>query len=133
MADCLFCKIASGEIPCTKIDETEEFLAFLDINPIHLGHTLIIPKKHVKDFHEFPEKLGEQWMAFTKKIMKQVKQGTDADAINIGMNNGSAAGQVIFHQHTHIIPRYTDDGLKNWQSKKASPEELEEIADKIKG
>lgn len=133
MNDCLFCKITSGEIPCDKIAETENFLAFLDINPINEGHTLVIPKKHVTDFHEFPEELAKEWAVFVKKIMALVKTGVKADAINLGMNNGAAAGQIVFHQHTHLIPRFDNDGLKNWQAKKMTLEELKATKKKIRG
>lgn len=133
MNDCLFCKIVAGEIPCKKIAETNDFLAFLDISPINEGHTLIVPKEHVKDFHEFPESLAESWVVFVKEVMAQVKAGVKADAMNLGMNNGAASGQLVFHQHTHLIPRFEGDSLKNWGGKNVTPEELEATAKKILG
>lgn len=131
MEDCIFCKIVAGEIPCTKILEDDDFLAFLDISPINPGHALVIPKKHFIDFTEFPEELGNKWFAFTKKVIDALKQGLGVTDFNIGMNNGAVAGQVVFHQHTHIIPRNAEDGLKHWGSKQATPEELQAVQKKI--
>lgn len=109
--NCLFCKIASGEIPAHKVYEDDQFLAFLDINPVNLGHTLLIPKTHAENLFELTEeilnRLGEQ----LQKVGQAVKEGTDADGLNIMMNNGTAAGQVIFHAHIHLIPRFQDDGF----------------------
>lgn len=112
--DCLFCKIVAGEIPCYKIWENELFLAFLDIKPINLGHALIIPKKHAEDLFEIPPEDLFQLGETIQKVASLVKAGTEADGINLGMNNGSAAGQLIFHAHLHVIPRFEDDGLKHW-------------------
>ena len=114
MENCIFCKIVAGEIPCTKIAENEDFLAFLSIEPVSKGHTLIIPKEHIVDFHEFPSSKAKAWTEFLQEVMALVKKGTNADALNVSMNNGAAAGQVVFHQHTHIIPRFEGDELPNW-------------------
>lgn len=129
--NCLFCKIAKGEIPCNKIYEDEKYLAFLDIKPVNLGHTLIIPKKHFENIFEieglYLENLG--WVI--KKVSKLVKTGTKASGINVGINNGKDAGQEILHSHIHIIPRFKEDGLKLWTSKEVSKEDLLLIAKKI--
>lgn len=131
MSDCIFCKIAAGDVPCEKISESENFLAFLDISPTNPGHTLIIPKKHVRDFTEFPERLGEEWFSFSKKVIEAIKKGLGVTDFNLGMNNGRFAGQIVFHQHTHLIPRKEKDGLEVWSSKPATPKELAEIQKQI--
>ncbi len=132
MDNCIFCKIIKGEIPCTKIHEDENTLAFLDINPINKGHTLIIPKSHHQNLYEIPDILLGEIMSKTKGIAKTVKKVLGADGINIGQNNETAAGQVVFHYHVHIIPRFDNDGLKHWPGHPYLEGEAEEIAEKIK-
>ena len=129
--DCLFCKIVAGDVPCEKIGESKNFFAFLDISPINKGHTLIVPKSHCKDFSDFDESLSEEWTVFIKEINEQVIVGVGAQGSNIGMNNGSAAGQAVFHQHTHIIPRFEDDELGSWPNKEMSADELKEVREQI--
>ena len=131
MKDCIFCKVIKGEIPSTKIYEDEEFYAFLDIKPINKGHTLVVPKTHCKDFMDFPKAQETDLMEFLKKISEAVVKGVDADGFNLGMNNGEAAGQVIFHAHFHIIPRFKDDNLGSWPNKEVKEGELEEVKEKI--
>ncbi len=131
MTDCLFCKMIAGEIPCFKVAENEQFIAILDKFPVNQGHTLVIPKKHCKDFSEFPEKLGKEWVSFMNKTAQKIVKGVNAQGYNVGMNNGKAAHQLIFHQHTHIIPRFSEDGLEHWPDREASDEELAEIAKKV--
>ncbi len=131
MNDCLFCKIVEGEVDCEKIAETENFTAFLDIQPINRGHTLIVPKEHSKTLMEFQEKLGSEFFKITKDVMKALKKSMGADGINLGQNNGEVAGQEIEHTHFHVIPRYKRDGLESWPNKE--PEEpLEKTASDIK-
>lgn len=131
MDSCLFCKIVKGEIPCQKIGENEEFLCFLDNKPVNEGHALIIPKRHFKDITDFPDDLDKGYFAFVKEIVSKILPAVGADGFNIGMNNGAAAGQVIFHQHTHLIPRFKDDKKKSWESKDVSTKELLETQKKI--
>lgn len=130
--NCLFCKIIKGDIPSDKVYEDELFYAFLDIKPINLGHSLIVPKKHFENIFEIDEEYLEKLGEVIQKVSKAVKAGTNADAINIGMNNGQEAGQIIMHAHIHIIPRFKDDGLQSWGSKEVSNEDLSLIAKKIK-
>ncbi len=111
MNDCLFCKIVSGEIPCNKIYEDENFLAFLDINPVNKGHILVIPKKHSKNILEIDSKTIENLIVVVKKLSKKIKKTLKADGINIIINNELEAGQIIFHTHVHIIPRFAGDNL----------------------
>jgi len=131
MKDCIFCKIVKGELPATKLYEDSEAMALLDINPVNLGHSLVIPKKHFKNILETPEDI----MAHMMKIVKKVSHGLEAlkpDGININMNNKEAAGQVIFHSHIHVIPRYEKDGFELWHGKSNYKNgEMEEVAKKI--
>ena len=118
MNDCIFCKIVKGEIPSFKVFEDEHTFAFLDISPINIGHTLVIPKKHHADIHELPEEELHHVMDTVKKLSTAIQKATSADGINVSMNNGSAAGQIIFHSHVHIIPRFENDEFKHWKGKR---------------
>lgn len=130
--NCLFCKIIAGEIPCYKVYEDSDFIAFLDIYPVNPGHVLVIPKVHCDNIFELSDDIASKYFVVVKKMASIIKESVNADGINIGMNNLSAAGQIIFHSHVHVIPRFNDDGLKHWSSKEISSENMEEIADKIK-
>jgi len=133
MEECVFFNIANNKIPCIKVYEDDDFLAFLDIHPINRGHTLVIPKKHYKDLFEIDEDILKKYLLVIKKVAFATKKALNADGINIGMNNGETAGQVVMHAHIHIIPRFTSDGLANWDRKvEIKQEELEEIAEKIR-
>lgn len=132
MSDCIFCKIIKKKIPCYQIYEDDNFLAFLDIQPISKGHTLIIPKKHYNTFEETPSDLLEKIMPIIQKIGIALKKSLAADGFNIGLNNGQAAGQLILHTHFHIIPRFNDDGLHTWPSVKCTEEEFKQITENIK-
>ena len=133
MNDCVFCKIAKGEIPADKIYEDDKFFAFLDINPNNPGHALIIPKAHYKNLYELPDEVLSEMAPLIKKLANAVKKGINADGINIIMNNDSAAGQIVHHAHFHIIPRFANDGLRHWPGKPySSKEESTKIAEKIK-
>ena len=132
MKDCLFCKIVAGEIPATKVYEDKNTLAFLDINPVNPGHTLIIPKKHSRNIFDIEKEDLVNVTNNIQKIAKAIKKGLNPDGINIISNNEPAAGQVIFHTHTHIVPRFTGDGFKHWQGTPYKNNETEEVAEKIK-
>ncbi len=130
MQNCIFCKIINKELPSLKIYEDEIALAFLDINPVNMGHTLIVPKKHFENIHDLPEETATHIIKIAKKISIALKK-FGADGTNISINNGKAAGQIIFHFHTHVIPRFTEDKLTPWPAKKPKEGELEKIAKKI--
>lgn len=117
MENCIFCKIVKGELPSTKLYEDDHVLAFLDIDPVNLGHTLVIPKKHYVNIYETPEHNLIEMMKVVKKLSEAIKNGLKSDGINVTMNNDPAAGQVVFHSHIHIIPRITDDGFGVWKGK----------------
>lgn len=130
--DCIFCKIINGEIPCFKIYETEELLSFLDIGPVNKGHALVIPKKHYENLWELPTDLGNKILEACQIVGKAIIDATNADGLNIGMNNGEAAGQLVFHAHFHVIPRFKNDGHTHWaQQEYPSMDEAAALAEKI--
>lgn len=130
--DCIFCKIVAGEVPCYKVYEDDNFLAFLDMYPVNNGHTLVIPKEHYDNIFELPENIASKYFVVVKKISEIVKKIMNADGINIGMNNLPAAGQVVFHSHIHVIPRFKNDGLNHWGNKEVDPVEMQRIANEMK-
>lgn len=132
MKDCIFCKIIAGEIPAEKIYEDENFLAFLDIEPVNFGHTLVIPKQHFKNLEETPSEVLENLIKLIKKLAPKIKTATNADGFNVTNNCGESAGQSVMHLHFHIIPRFNNDNFKNWPIKKYANDEAYEIANKIK-
>lgn len=129
--DCIFCKIVKGEIPCSKIYEDDKILAFLDINPVHKGHTLVIPKEHHEGIIDMPDDTLGELAKVAKKLAKAVKKATGVDGFNIVQNNGADAGQDVFHFHLHIIPRLKGDGLGMWPHQKFPDKEMEEIKEAI--
>jgi len=129
---CLFCKIIAGEIPATKVYEDEHTFAFLDIRPVNLGHTLVIPKKHFKNLYELESPYENAVMQTAQKVARAIKKGLSADGVNLGMNNDAPAGQIIFHAHLHVIPRSINDGLMHWGHVTVTPEQIEEVGEKIK-
>lgn len=106
--DCIFCKIVNNEIPSYKIYEDENVLAFLDITQGTKGHTLVIPKKHVKDIYELDEDTATQIFRVVPKIAKALKKAFNPIGLNI-VNNNEKPLQAVFHYHLHLIPRYEDD------------------------
>lgn len=132
MNDCLFCKIIAGEIPSEKVYEDENSFAFLDIKPINPGHTLLVPKKHFTNLYEMPDEILANLAPTIKKLAIAIKKAVSADGINIGMNNDPAAGQLVFHSHIHIMPRFANDGHEHWHGTPYKNDEIKEIASRIK-
>lgn len=136
MEDCIFCKIVNNEIPSNKIYEDDLVLAFLDINPMSKGHTLIIPKKHFKDVFEIEENYLERIILVAKKISKKMKDSIGADGVNFYHASGIHAEQSVFHFHLHVVPRRKDDAICfecAVMSKPGIPEEeLKELVAKLK-
>lgn len=132
MPDCIFCKIVAGEIPSNKVYEDDAILAFLDIHPTNPGHTLVIPKAHHNDLLDTPADLLAKLMQVVAKITPAIIKGVGAEAFNLGVNNGATAGQIIFHTHFHIMPRFTADGHKLWHGKDMNQDEFTKIAEKIR-
>ena len=127
MPDCIFCKIIKGEIPSHKVYEDKKVFAFLDINPVNIGHVLVVPKNHSLDLSEMTDQDIKDVFLAAKKIADAVMKGTGAAGFNLGMNNKKAAGQLVMHSHLHIIPRFEGDGLKHWPGKKYAESEAERI------
>ncbi len=132
MNDCLFCKIISGDVSASKVYEDERALAFLDIAPTNRGHTLVVPKEHHRNIFDTPPETMCHMMKTSKRVAELVRQATGAGGVNVYMNNEPAAGQVIFHAHIHIIPRFEDDELKLWKGGTYAEGEMEIVAEKIK-
>ncbi len=107
-------------------------LAFLDIHPVNIGHTLIVPKTHATNLYETPDETVAHMMRIVKKLSIAIKSAVLADGINIEMNNDSVAGQIIFHTHIHVVPRFLNDGFTHWNGVRGYREsEMAEVAKKI--
>ena len=130
---CIFCKIVAGDIPCHKLHETNDLLAFLDVGPVSRGHTLVIPKSHYATIDQLPDALGAAIGEMLPRVGRAIMQATEADGLNILQNNGEIAGQSVHHVHFHIIPKYDHgDGLgTNWQPKKIDAHDASILLDKI--
>jgi histidine triad (HIT) family protein len=134
MADCIFCKIAAGEIPCTRVYEDDVCLAFMDIGPIAPGHTLVIPKVHVERLADLPADTAAHIARRLGPLAAAVQGAMDAAGVNLLQNNGTAAGQQVPHLHYHLIPRRPNDGLGfRWPAKKADFDALKTQAEAIRG
>ncbi len=132
MEDNLFTKIINKDIPSDIIYEDDETLAFLDIFPNNPGHTLVVPKQYSRNIFDISEKSLHSIISTARKIAPAILRAVNADGINIIMNNEQSAGQVIFYTHVHLIPRFENDGYKNWQGKKYTDGEAEKIARSIR-
>lgn len=111
---CIFCRIVKGELPSTCVYEDDRLFAFLDINPVSLGHTLLIPKGHYETLLDVPADTAGLLLPAAKRIGKALMAATKCAGFNCLQNNFAAAGQIVFHSHLHIIPRMEGDGLKQW-------------------
>ncbi len=130
--DCIFCKILRSEIPCFKIYEDSDVLAFMDVNPLAPGHALVIPKHHARDILETPGVWVGKAFAAAGLIARAVQKTLAPDGINIVQANGPGAQQSVFHLHVHVIPRSTDDGLTmNWELVPGDMDEIGKLAEKI--
>ena len=109
--DCIFCKIAQGEIKSDLVNSSNNFIAIKDAHPRAPGHTLVIPKKHLVTLLDIPNTLGQELLEFTKKIASQLLDQKLGDGFNIIMNNLQPAGQLVMHAHIHVIPRKEKDTL----------------------
>ena len=109
---CIFCRIISGHSQAHRIAETVNFLAFLDHQPITLGHTLIIPKRHCVTLLDVPQEFLGEYLDFTRALAQTVMKELGVPAFNLFQNNGAAAGQVVFHVHFHLVPRDGSDGIR---------------------
>jgi histidine triad (HIT) family protein len=133
MADCVFCKIVAGEIPCTKVFEDGLCLAFMDIGPISPGHTLLVPKAHYETIHQMPADEAAHLARHIPVLAAAVQKAVSAEGINVLQNNGPCSGQEVLHVHVHLIPRWPEDGLGfRWPAREADPEVLKQQAEAIR-
>jgi len=133
-ADCLFCKIIAGEIPCFNLFENDETLAFMDINPANEGHALVIPKEHSRDVHAVSGAAITATVTTAKKIAAAIDKTLNPDGLNLLQCNGPAAAQSVFHFHMHVLPRLEGDELKlNWGLKPGDMDAIGALAERIRG
>ncbi|MBR3069284.1 MAG: HIT family protein [Lachnospiraceae bacterium] len=132
MSDCIFCKLAGGEIPTATLYEDDDFRIILDAGPVTKGHCLILPKGHYANIYELPDELASKVFVLAKKTAARLQKALGCDGMNIVQNNGTAAGQTVFHFHMHLIPRWEDDGQHIlWKPGKLTDEAKEEILRKF--
>lgn len=132
MRDCIFCRIAAGREPCVRVWETDRVLAFLDIAPVHYGHTLVIPKAHYETLLDLPDDLWLEMGRVCRRVAEGLRQALFARGFNIGMNNFEAAGQVVFHAHLHVIPRFLSDGLHFFPQGRYLPGDMEKVGQRLR-
>ena len=134
MENCIFCKIANGEIPSATLYEDEDFRMILDLGPASKGHALILPKTHAANIYEISDEMAAKAMVLAKKMASKLTEVLNCDGFNIVQNNGEAAGQTVFHFHMHLIPRYKNDGVGiQWKPGTLTDEVKAEILEKVKG
>ena len=131
--DCIFCKIAAGEIPSRKIYEDKDLIAIMDLSPTSKGHSLIIPKEYYTNIYDIDEEIAGKVMKTAKKLATKMTVALNCDGFNLLQNNGETAGQTMFHFHMHLIPRYkdADNNMLKFTSVSFSDEEMDAIRDQI--
>ena len=133
MSDCIFCKIANGEIPSATLHEDEDFRVILDLGPASKGHALILPKAHAANIYEISDDMAAKAMILAKKMATKMTEALKCDGFNIVQNNGEPAGQTVFHFHMHLIPRYEGDQVGiTWKPGTLTDEVKNEILEKLK-
>ena len=133
MENCIFCKIANGEIPAATLYEDENFRVILDLGPASKGHALILPKSHAANIYELSDEMAAKAMILAKKMATAMTAALKCDGFNIVQNNGECAGQTVFHFHMHLIPRYKGDQVGiTWHPGELSDTDKEEILLKVK-
>ena len=132
--DCIFCKIVAGEIPSHKLDEDDKTLSFMDINPWTKGHSLVIPKAHSRNIYDAdPDDLAAVHVA-AQRLAQRMRDRLNCEGINVVQSSEPAAMQTVFHTHVHVIPRYSDDGLRlPAHPQPAEHEELAGLAEELRG
>jgi len=134
MDNCIFCKIANGEIPSNTLYEDDDFRVILDIEPATKGHALILPKKHFANLYEIDDERASKVLLVAKQMATKMQKALNCDGLNVLQNNGVMAGQTVFHFHMHLVPRYeNDDAGLDMPNKKAADYDLKEVAAKILG
>ncbi len=131
--DCIFCEIVAGNIPAAKVYEDDRVLAFLDVGPIHEGHTLVVPKAHYETVADCPPEVMATLAATLPSIARAVISTIACDGYNILCNNGRAAGQLVAHIHFHIVPRMQHDGaFAKWPAGKYPEGKIQPLAERIR-
>ena len=133
--NCIFCKLANGEIPTNAIYEDDDFKVILDASPASKGHALILPKEHYANIYEIDEDVLAKASRLAKKIITHEKDVLKCDGYNVVQNNGEVAGQTVFHYHMHLIPRYASDDNTNmieWKHKEFTDDEMAQICKEMK-
>lgn len=131
MTDCVFCKIIRGEIPSLKVYEDDRVFAFLDIQPVNVGHTLVVPKAHAENCLATADDDMAAIMRVVRRIGDAALRATGAQGFNVGINCGEAAGQVVMHTHVHVMPRFEGDGLQHWPKREVTKEQSAKAASDI--
>lgn len=132
MDNCIFCKIANGEIPAATLYEDEDFRVILDLGPASKGHALILPKVHAANIYELSDEMAAKAMVLAKRMVTVMTDALKCDGFNIVQNNGEPAGQTVFHFHMHLIPRYKNDGVGiSWIPGELTEADKEEILAKV--
>jgi histidine triad (HIT) family protein len=132
--DCIFCKIVAGEIPAQKIDEDEQTIAFMDINPWTRGHALVIPKEHTRNLWEAPQGVLHSTIDMAQKVAIRQRDALGCDGVNLLNSTEPAAWQTVFHYHVHVIPRYEDDPLQlPGKPQDVDQDELAKVAEELRG
>ena len=130
--NCIFCKIANGEIPSKTLYEDEEFRVILDLAPATKGHALILPKSHFKNLYVLPDETAAKVMKLAKRMATTMTEKLGCDGFNLVQNNNEVAGQTVFHFHMHLIPRYENDNQKiAWYPTEMTQDELEAVKNQI--
>ena len=130
--NCIFCKIAAGEIPSVTLYEDSDFRVILDISPASKGHALILPKEHYENLYELEDELAAKALVLAKKMITKLRDIVECDGYNVLQNNGSVAGQTVFHYHMHLIPRYENDDVNiSWKAGSLSDDVKEKILSEI--
>ena len=130
--NCIFCKLANGDIPTATVYEDEYLRAIMDAAPANKGHIIILPKSHAANIYELEDEYVSRTFVLAKKLAVALKKLTGCDGVNILQNNGGAAGQTVFHFHVHVIPRFKDDDCTIvWKPTSYEDGEASEVAKKI--
>lgn len=133
--NCIFCKLANGDIPTNTVYEDEDFRVILDASPATKGHALILPKQHYANLYEIDEDVAARSMKLAKKLAVHMKEVLRCDGVNVLQNNEETAGQTVFHFHVHVIPRYKgakNDDIIQWTHEEFTDDEMKQILDTVK-
>lgn len=133
--NCIFCKLANGDIPTNTIYENEEFRVIMDAAPATKGHALVLPKNHYADIYEIDAEVLGRAIQVAQKVVKHAKEILGCEGYNLVQNNGAVAGQTVFHFHLHLIPRYADmdnSEILKWEPSDMDGDEISALAEKLR-